>query len=40
MPSGVAVDECACGLPIVETATGRRCLDGTCAVNGADGTER
>ena len=30
IPSGVVVDDCACGLPAFETATGRRCLDGTC----------
>jgi DNA topoisomerase-1 len=30
IPAGVVVDECACGLPVFETATGRRCLDGTC----------
>ncbi len=30
LPSGVAVDDCACGLPILETATGRHCLDGAC----------
>jgi DNA topoisomerase-1 len=32
IPSGVAVDECECGLPVFETADGRRCLDGTCSV--------
>jgi len=30
VPAGVAVDDCPCGLPIFETATGQRCLDGTC----------
>ncbi|SNR35492.1 topoisomerase DNA-binding C4 zinc finger domain-containing protein [Halorubrum vacuolatum] len=30
IPNGVVVDDCDCGLAIVETATGRRCLDGTC----------
>ncbi|MFB6108215.1 MAG: Sjogren's syndrome/scleroderma autoantigen 1 family protein [Haloplanus sp.] len=30
IPAGVVVDDCACGLPVFETATGRRCLDGTC----------
>jgi DNA topoisomerase-1 len=30
LPSGVVVDDCGCGLPVFETATGRRCLDGTC----------
>jgi DNA topoisomerase-1 len=30
VPAGVIVDDCACGLPVFETATGRRCLDGTC----------
>lgn len=30
IPAGVVVGECACGLPVFETAAGRRCLDGTC----------
>jgi DNA topoisomerase-1 len=30
LPSGVVVGECDCGLPLFETATGRRCLDGAC----------
>jgi DNA topoisomerase-1 len=30
VPAGVVVDTCDCGLPVFETATGRRCLDGTC----------
>ena len=30
VPAGVVVDGCPCGLPVFETATGRRCLDGTC----------
>ncbi|WP_338740422.1 DUF91 domain-containing protein [Haloplanus salilacus] len=30
VPAGVFVDDCPCGLPVFETATGRRCLDGTC----------
>lgn len=30
IPSGVVVDDCDCGLPVFETASGRRCLDGTC----------
>ena len=30
IPAGVVVDDCDCGLPVFETATGRRCLDGTC----------
>jgi DNA topoisomerase-1 len=30
LPNGVVVDECDCGLPVFETATGRRCLDSTC----------
>ena len=30
VPTGVIVDDCPCGLPVFETATGRRCLDGTC----------
>jgi len=29
-PSGVVVDECDCGLPVFETATGRDCLNGSC----------
>lgn len=29
-PAGRIVGECPCGLPVFETATGRRCLDGTC----------
>ena len=33
IPAGVAVDDCACGLPVFETARGRRCLDATCAVS-------
>jgi len=34
VPTGVAVDDCACGLPVFETASGRRCLDGTCDRHG------
>ncbi|XVH32730.1 topoisomerase DNA-binding C4 zinc finger domain-containing protein [Haloferacaceae archaeon DSL9] len=30
IPAGVVVDDCACGLPRFRTASGRRCLDGTC----------
>lgn len=30
IPAGVAVGDCPCGLPVFETAGGRRCLDGTC----------
>ena len=30
IPAGVVVGECGCGLPVFETASGRRCLDGTC----------
>ena len=30
LPTGVVVDDCDCGLPVFETAAGRRCLDGTC----------
>lgn len=30
VPAGIVVDDCPCGLPVFETATGRRCLDGTC----------
>lgn len=29
-PAGTVVDECSCGLPVFETASGRRCLDPTC----------
>ncbi|ELZ76884.1 DNA topoisomerase I [Haloferax larsenii JCM 13917] len=32
LPAGVVVDDCECGLPIFETARGRRCLDSTCEV--------
>jgi len=31
LPAGVVVGECACGLPLFETAGGRRCLDSACA---------
>jgi DNA topoisomerase-1 len=30
LPNGVVVDECDCGLPVFETARGRRCLNSTC----------
>lgn len=30
IPAGTFAGECACGLPLFETATGTRCLDGTC----------
>ena len=30
IPAGVVVDDCECSLPVFETATGRRCLDGSC----------
>lgn len=30
IPTGVVADECGCGLPVFETATTRRCLDGDC----------
>lgn len=30
IPAGVVVGECDCGLPVFETARGRRCLDGAC----------
>ncbi|WP_435065215.1 topoisomerase DNA-binding C4 zinc finger domain-containing protein [Halobaculum sp. EA56] len=30
VPAGIFAGECACGLPRFETATGVRCLDGTC----------
>ncbi|WP_136689606.1 endonuclease NucS domain-containing protein [Halorhabdus amylolytica] len=29
-PAGVVVEECVCGLPLFETAGGKRCLDATC----------
>ncbi|MFB6128587.1 MAG: DUF91 domain-containing protein [Halorhabdus sp.] len=29
-PAGVVVGECPCGLPLFETAGGKRCLDATC----------
>jgi DNA topoisomerase-1 len=31
VPAGTVADDCPCGLPVFETATGRRCLDGTCS---------
>lgn len=30
LPDGVVAGHCDCGLPIFETATGRRCLDPSC----------
>jgi DNA topoisomerase-1 len=30
LPAGIVVDTCDCGLPVFETASGRRCLDATC----------
>lgn len=30
IPAGVVVAECDCGLPVFETSTDRRCLDGNC----------
>jgi DNA topoisomerase-1 len=30
IPVGTVVEDCPCGLPIFETATGRRCLDSAC----------
>jgi DNA topoisomerase-1 len=30
IPDGRVVDDCECGLPVFETASGRRCLDATC----------
>jgi DNA topoisomerase-1 len=30
IPDGCIVEECDCGLPVFETASGRRCLDATC----------
>ena len=38
LPAGVVVDDCGCGLPVFETATGRRCLDSGCdQFDAADG---
>lgn len=33
VPDGTVADECECGLPVFETATGRRCLDTGCSVD-------
>jgi len=33
VPAGVFAGECTCGLPRFETATGVRCLDGTCQLD-------
>ncbi len=30
IPTGVVVGDCVCGLPIFESESGRRCLDGSC----------
>ena len=30
IPAGTVVDGCDCGLPVFETASGRRCLDAGC----------
>ncbi|MFB6082619.1 MAG: DUF91 domain-containing protein [Halorientalis sp.] len=30
VPTGTVVEECDCGLPVFETANGRRCLDSGC----------
>jgi len=30
VPDGTLVGECDCGLPVFETASGRRCLDSGC----------
>ena len=30
VPDGTLVDDCDCGLPVFETASGRRCLDSGC----------
>jgi DNA topoisomerase-1 len=35
VPVGVVADDCDCGLPVFETARGRRCLDGTCEAFGS-----
>ena len=37
LPAGRTVGECACGLPVFETGTGRRCADGSCARFEAEG---
>ena len=34
-PSGVVVDDCNCGLPRFRTASGERCIDGSCSVDSA-----
>ncbi len=34
IPAGTVVDECDCGLPVFETAGGKRCLDSGCAETG------
>ena len=39
IPAGVAVGDCDCGLPVFETAAGRRCLDGTCERFAASGDD-
>lgn len=33
IPDGVVVDDCDCGLPVFETASGRRCLDARCSTS-------
>ena len=38
MPRGEVVGDCACGLPVVETDDGRRCLDTACERAPAAGT--
>ncbi|MES3516705.1 MAG: endonuclease NucS [Natronomonas sp.] len=35
IPTGVVDGTCGCGLPIFETASGRRCLDTSCELLGA-----
>ena len=30
IPAGTIVDECACGLPVFDVGSGRRCLDARC----------
>jgi len=34
IPDGRVVDTCDCGLPVFATASGERCLDGTCPATG------
>lgn len=38
-PDGIHDGSCGCGLPVFETATGRRCLDSGCAEPGVSADE-